>query len=196
MAMASVVVRAKRWPLQWRPTGSKRPEVKWLSSASAPPTASAVVGRSRSACSTAGQSTVRACRKISPATTAKKAAANPRVTHGHQACSGQWRQPGGLLLLVLLLVAGDAMASAGPRPGAAGRAGGGVAGAPGRGGVAALRAGWADDVPGRAGVIVGSWWGSQPAHAGNQRIRWYTALLRSRRSPFQWLGAAASICLQ
>src|SRR3989344_422521 len=175
MAMASVVVRAKRWPLQWRPTQSKLPSVKWLSSASAPPTASAVVGRSRSACSTAGQSTVRACRKISPATTAKKAAANPRVTHGHQACSGQWRQPGGLLLLVLLLVAGDAMASAVPVWVSAGSVEVAMARAPGRRQVAALLAGSADDVPGLASVIVGSWWGSQPAHAGNQRIRWYTA---------------------
>ena len=50
-----------------------------------------------------------------------------------------------------------------------------MAGAPGRRQVAALLAGSADDVPGLASVIVGSWWGSQPAHAGNQRIRWYTA---------------------
>src|SRR3989344_3483639 len=175
MAMASVVVRAKRWPLQWRPTQSKLPSVKWLSSASAPPTASAVVGRSRSACSTAGQSTVRACRKISPATTAKKAAANPRVTHGHQACSGQWRQPGGLLLLVLLLVAGDAMASAVPVWGSAGRGGGAEAGGPGGRQGAAPPAASAGGGRGLAGVFGGAWWGSHPAHAGNQRIRWYTA---------------------
>ena len=37
--------------------------------------------------------------------------------------------------------------------------------------LAALLAGAGADVPGLASVIVGSWWGSQPAHAGNQRIR-------------------------